>query len=202
LRVSWFNVPSNCRRFTIILFTEVLGANISLSVLADAIAVGFILFALIEVFGPICIAYFNPAVCLAMVVDGRLTWKKGLTYAANQILGGFVGLILAHLMFYQNVPVLLSVSDISRSSGTLVAEVLGTFFLVLAIFSLTTQKSNRTSLVVGLLVGGMLLATSSNMFANPMITLVRMFTYSDAGIRLLDGMVFIIMQIKGLLWLS
>jgi aquaporin Z len=181
----------------IILFTQILGANIAQAVLADALAVGFVLFALIEVFGPICIAYFNPVVCFAMALDKRLTWKKASALAANQILGGLAGVILVGLTFFQNVPIILAISDITRSGGCYLAEVLGTFILVLAIFSLVSQKSNKTSLVIGLLVAGMLLATSSTMFANPQVTLARMFTYSEAGIRPLDGAIFILMQFAG-----
>jgi len=180
-----------------ILFNQVYGAGIAIAVLADALAVGFVLFALVEIFGPICIAYFNPAVCFAMALDGRLTWKRAANYTVNQILGGLAGLVLAQLMFYQDVPTIISVSNITRSGGNYLAEVLGTFILVLSIFSLTAQKSNRISLVVGLLVGGMLLATSSTMFANPQVTLARMFTYSAAGIRPVDGMIFIVMELIG-----
>jgi hypothetical protein len=66
---------------------------------------------------------------------------------------------------------------------------------VFTIFSLVHQKSDRVSLIVGLLVGGMLLSTSSTMFANPQVTLARIFTYSAVGIRPFDALIFIIMQI-------
>jgi len=73
-------------------------------------------------------------------------------------------------------------------------------FLVLlfwfyALFLLSIKKSNDVSLVVGLLVGGMLMSTSITTFANPQVTIARMFTYSDAGIRPLDAIIFIILQI-------
>ena len=100
-------------------------------------------------------------------------------------------------MFYDKIPKLFAISNISRSGGSFVAEILGTFFLVFAICSLVEQKSNKMSLVVGFLVGGMVLATSSTMFANPQVTIARMFTYSAAGIAPLDGLVFITMQITG-----
>jgi glycerol uptake facilitator-like aquaporin len=181
----------------IILFTQVLGANIAIAVLADGIAVAFILFALIEIFGPICIAFFNPVVCFAMALNKSLTWKKALTLSINQIFGGLTGLLLVHLMFYQNIPTLLSISNITRSGGTYLSEIICTFILVLAVLSLTNQKSTKTSLVVSLLVGGMLIATSSTMFANPQVTIARMFTYSEAGISPIDGAIFILMQFIG-----
>jgi glycerol uptake facilitator-like aquaporin len=178
----------------VILFHEILKSNIALAVLADALAVGFILFALIEIFSPICTAFFNPAVSIALAIDGKLKWKQAIVYSVNQVLGGLTGLLISHLMFYHQIPKLLQVSNITRSGGTYVAEFLGTFLLVLAIFSLVEQKSNKTALVVSLLVSGMLLATSSTMFANPQVTLARMFTYSIAGISPFDGPLFIIMQ--------
>jgi len=182
----------------IILFTS-WGAPIYIAVIADAFAVGFVLFALIEIFGPICTAYFNPAVCIAMALAKDITWKTAIKYSGFQVLGGFTGLIFSHLMFYDNNKniILLEISKIQRNGGIYFAEILGTFILVLCIMSLVHQKSNRTSLVVGFLVGGMLLATSSTMFANPQVTIARVFTYSEAGIRVIDAAIFILMQIFG-----
>jgi glycerol uptake facilitator-like aquaporin len=181
----------------VILFYQILKTDLALAVLADAIAVGFILFALIEIFSPVCTSFFNPAVTVAFAIDGKLTWKQAGIYSINQIFGGLVGLLISQLMFYNQIPKLFVISNVNRSGGAFVAEILGTFFLVLAILSLVEQKSNKISLVVGFLVGGMVLATSSTMFANPQVTIARMFTYSAAGIAPLDGLVFIAMQILG-----
>ena len=180
-----------------ILFVEVLKTSIALAVLADAIAVGFILFALIEIFGPICTSFFNPAVCLSMVLAKDITWKLAGIYIIFQILGGISGVVLAHLMFYDAMTSALTVSTITRSGGTYIGEVLGTFILVLCILSLVHQRSNRISLVVGFLVGGMLLSTSSTMFANPQVTIARIFTGSAAGIRPIDAGIFIVLQLIG-----
>jgi len=181
----------------IILIHHVMGYDIAVAVIADAIAVGFVLFALIEIFGPICTAYFNPAVSFAMALNKDLSWFRCIKYCFAQILGGISGIILAHLMFYDKIPIILTISDVSRSGGSYLAEILGTFILVLCIFSLVHQKSEKISLVVGLLVAGMLLSTSSTMFANPQVAIARIFTYSAAGISILDGFVFIIMQFIG-----
>ena len=75
------------------------------------------------------------------------------------------------------------------------AEVLGTFILLIAILSLIHHKSDKIALIIGLLVGGELITTSSTMFANPQVTLARTLTYSQAGIRPTDAVVFIIMQL-------
>jgi glycerol uptake facilitator-like aquaporin len=182
-----------------ILFVDILDAGIAIAVVADALAVGFVLFALIELFNPICTAYFNPAVTLAFAADKKISWRQALGYSSSQILGGISGMLLSHLMFFHEIPTILTISEISRSGGTYIAEIIGTFFLIFAIFSLTFQKSDRVSLVIGLLVGGMLLATSSTMFANPQVTIARIFTYSKAGISLFDGIIFIIMELIGAL---
>lgn len=177
-----------------ILFLEVFESSLALALLADALAVGFVLFALIEIFGPICTAYFNPVVSFSFALTKDLSWSEAARYSFFQILGGLTGIILTHLMYYDRISVLIDYSVIERSGGAYAGEFLGTFLLVLCILSLVHQRSNRISLVVGLLVGGMILATSSTMFANPMITIARIFTYANAGIHIADAFVFIILQ--------
>ncbi len=181
----------------IILFHQVLEAGIGMAVLADALAVGLILFALIEIFGPISGAHFNPAVSLAMVLGGKIGWRQTLIYILAQIAGGLTGTIFSHLMFYHKIPELITISEVARPGGNYFAEILGTFILVLTIFLLVHHQSDKLALVVGMLVGGQLIATSSTMFANPQVTFARMFTYSAAGVMPVDGAVFILMQIIG-----
>jgi glycerol uptake facilitator-like aquaporin len=181
-----------------ILFIEIFKSGIAVAVVADALAVGFILFALIEIFNPICTSYFNPAVTLAFAIVKKISWHQAFSYCTSQFLGGLSGLIITHLMFFHEIPKIISISGINRSGGTYIAEIIGTFILVLTIFSLSYQKSNRVSLVIGLLIGGMVLATSSTMFANPQVTIARIFTYSEAGISILDGVLFVIMEIIGM----
>lgn len=177
-----------------ILFIEILGSSLAVAVIADALAVGFVLFALIEIFGPICTAYFNPAVCLALAMNKEITIIQAISYSIFQITGGLIGVIAVHLMFYDSIPKIMEISMVQRSGGAYLGEILGTFILVVCIMSLVHQKSNRTSLVVGFLVGGMLLSTSSTMFANPQVTIARIFTYSAAGIQITDATIFIILQ--------
>lgn len=181
----------------IILFNRALDAGIALAVLADAVAVGFVLFALIEIFGPISGAHFNPAVSLGMALTGHVKWRHAAIFLPAQIAGGLSGTILTHLMFYHENPRLIAISQLTRSSGNYYAEFLGTFILILAILMLTQYKSDKTALVVGLLVGGQLIATSSTMFANPQVTLARIFTYSAAGVRPMDGFIFMLMELTG-----
>ena len=181
----------------IILFNRVLNAGIALAVLADALGVGTILFALIEMFGPVSGAHFNPAVTLATVICGTMSWRRAALYILMQIGGGLTGMIFSHLMFYHEIPRLVAVSEVTRVGGNYFAEILCTFILILTILLLVQRRSKKISIVVGLLVGGQLIATSSTMFANPQVTLARMFTYSAAGVKPIDGMVFILMQVIG-----
>jgi glycerol uptake facilitator-like aquaporin len=161
-----------------------LKTDIGLAVLGDALAVGFILFALIEMFGPVSGAHFNPAVSLAMALSGQLRWRIGIGYVLVQVAGGLTGTLCSHLMFFHENPTLLTISDVTRFGGNYVLELLCTFILVLV-----EHQSSRISLVVGLLVGGQLIATSSTMFANPQVTLARIFTYAAAGVQPIDGLV-------------
>ena len=181
----------------IILFHQALEAGIGMAVLADALAVGFILFALIEIFGPISGAHFNPAVSLAMVLGGKTGWKQASIYILAQVAGGLTGTVFSHLMFYHKIPKLIAVSEVTRAGGNYFSELICTFILVLAILLLVHNQSDKISLVVGMLVGGQLIATSSTMFANPQVTFARIFTYAAAGVTPLDGAVFILMQIIG-----
>jgi len=181
----------------IILFNDIFNSGIALAVLADAIAVGFVLFVLIEVFQPISGCYINPAVCIANMVLGVTKVRDGVLCIGVQIVGGISGMLATHLMFYHEIPKIIEISDISRTGGNYFAEFLGTFILITAILFLSRYKSKHMSLSIGMLVGGMLIATSSTMFANPQVTIARIFTYSDAGINVIDAGIFIIAEILG-----
>jgi glycerol uptake facilitator-like aquaporin len=100
-------------------------------------------------------------------------------------------------MFFHKIDTILEVSEVTRNGGTYLAEVFGTFILVLAILYLIKVRSDKLPLTIGLLVGGMLMATSSTMFANPQVSVARIFTYSAAGITPFDAGIFIIMEIIG-----
>lgn len=180
-------VVDGCEIAPIILFNRVLNSGMALSVLADALGVGSVLFALIEIFGPVSGAHFNPAVTLAMVVCRKMSWMRATLYIPIQIGGGLTGTVFSHLMFYHETPHVVAISEVNCAGGSYFAEILGTFILVLTILLLVQRGSKKISIVVGLLVGGQLIATSSTMFANPQVTLARMFTYSAAGVKPIDG---------------
>jgi glycerol uptake facilitator-like aquaporin len=183
-----------------ILGYQVLGGSVAMAVLMDAVAVGFVLFALIEVLGPVSECHINPAVTLSMMVSGKMDAGTGISYFIVQFLGGFTGTIISHLMFFdEKFYTLLTVSTVARTGGPYVAEFVGTFMLVLIIHGCISTKSTRAGMIIGFFVGGFLITTSSTMFANPQVTVARIFTFAIAGIRPVDALIFVIMEILGAL---
>ena len=184
---------------SVILFTSVFEAHKSIAIIANALSVAFVLCALIEMFGTISGAHFNPVVTMVMMFEKKIGIMKALVFIIFQFAGGIVGTMLSRLMFLNEVGVILSVSENVRNDYIFFGEIFGTFILVLAILLLVKTGSNKISLIVGFLVGGQLMATSSTMFANPQVTVARMFTNTASGIRPIDGIIFIAMQIIGAL---
>jgi glycerol uptake facilitator-like aquaporin len=182
-----------------ILFTNVFNAPAYVSLLAGAITTAFLLCALIEVFSPVSGAHFNPIVTMIMTLEKKIRVSKALLYILVQIAGGITGAAAAHLMYYDKVGTILTVSDITRGGYTFFGEFMGVFVLVTAILHLTKNKSARVPLIIGFLVGGLIMSTSSTMFGNPQVTIARMFTGTDAGVRPIDGLIFVGVQIVGAL---
>jgi len=184
---------------SMILFIEVLDIPKGVAVFGNSIAVTFVLCALIEMFSPISGAHFNPVVTMVMAFEKKIGILKASLFMLFQFAGGIAGVALSHLMFLNEVGALLAVSDNTRNEYIFFGEIFGTFILVLAILLLIKAGSNKISIIVGLLVGGQLLSTSSTMFANPQVTVARMLTDTASGIRPIDGLIFIAMQIIGAL---
>ena len=183
---------------SMIFFVYVLDSSKSVAILANAIAVAFVLMTLIEMFGSVSGAHFNPVVTLIMALEKKIGTKKAVLFLVAQTAGGITGTALTHLMFWNEKGVLFAVSENVRSHAYF-GEVIGTFILILAILMLVKGKSTHVPMMVGFLVGGQLMATSSTMFANPQVTIARMLTSSTSGIRPIDGLVFIAMQMIGAL---
>jgi glycerol uptake facilitator-like aquaporin len=180
----------------IILAYNVLDSGVALAVLMDGIAVGLVLFVLIETLGPVSGAHLNPAVTVAMLMVGKIERKTAVSYIIVQIVGGILGIFAAHAMFIgHDFFQWVAVSDVARGGGAFFAEFVGTFMLVLVIFGTMHNKPAQPGLIIGLLVGGFLITTSSTMFANPQVTIARMFTWAIAGVRPADAAVFIVVQL-------
>ena len=183
-----------------ILGHQVLGGSVAMAVLMDGIAVGLVLFVLIEILGPVSECHINPVVTLSMVISKKMDAGTGIFYIIVQFLGGLTGTMVSHLMFiHEQFYTLLTVSEVVRTGGTYIAEFVGTFMLVLIIHGCMHTKSSRSGMIIGFFVGGFLITTSSTMFANPQVTVARIFTFAIAGIRPSDAIVFVIVEILGAL---
>ena len=184
---------------SMILFIDVLDAPKGVAIIANAIAVAFVLCVLIEMFGRVSGAHFNPVVTMIMLLDKKIGALKAALFILFQFVGGVIGTAFSRLMFLDEVGTLLVVSNNVRNDYVFFGEIFGTFILVFAILMLVKTGSNKISIMVGFLVGGQLMSTSSTMFANPQVTVARMLTDTTSGIRPIDGMIFIVMQIIGAL---
>jgi glycerol uptake facilitator-like aquaporin len=175
------------------------GITMALAVFINAVAVAMVLFALIETLGSISGAHFNPAVTLALLSSKQISPRKAGYYIIAQIAGGLIGLIVVGLMFFDYNSTILTVSENSKNYGQVFAEFIGTFILIGVIIGCVRGRSRHTSLSVAFVVGGMLITTASSMYANPMISLARMFTYAFCGIAPDWAALFVIAEIIGAL---
>lgn len=167
-------------------------------VLINAVAVGFILFALIETFGPLSGAHFNPAVTLAQLYSKEISSKKAALYIISQLSGALFGVLLVNAMFYDTTQALVFVSENEKATlSTFLSEFVCAFLLVAVIYGCVRGRSKNTSLAVGLFVGGMIVTTSSTMYANPAVDLARIFTNAACGIAPLSSLSFMVASILG-----
>jgi len=174
------------------------GGNVALALLANTIATGAALAALIATFGSFSGAHFNPVVSLAIALRGQMPWPEVPFYVAAQFSGGLLGTILAHLMFGR---AWYSVSVHERSGlPQLLSEFVATFGLLCVIWGCMKMRS---ALATPIAVSGYIVAaywfTASTSFANPAVTLARCITDTFSGIRPLDVSGFIFAQIVGAL---
>jgi arsenate reductase len=170
--------------------------DVGLQLFEAAVVTAFSLIALIWMFGTISGAHFNPAVTLADVVLGNSTRFDGIAYVGAQVSGGIVGTILANLMFELSA---VSWSETVRDgSGQWIGEVIATVGLLLVIFLMVRAgMSHNVAIGVGVYVGAAYFFTSSTSFANPAVTIARMFSDTFAGIAPASVVMFILMQLIG-----
>jgi len=171
------------------------GGNVAIALLANAIATGAMLVALILTLGSISGAHFNPAVTLADAWQGGLAWREVPLYLIAQIAGGFAGVAAAHLMFSQPV---FSVSHHVRSGGAqLFSEFIATFGLLSVVWGCVRLRSAAVPFAVGAYITAAYWFTASTSFANPAVTLARAASDTFAGIRPADVPGFIVAQFAG-----
>ncbi len=179
------------------------GGNAAIALLANTLATGAMLVAIIFAFGPISGAHFNPVVTLVMASQGGLKWREVSGYVSAQLLGAFTGVAAAHLMFGEP---LFSASKHVRAGGAQIfSEFIATFGLLAIILGIEGRRPNsaefglRPSIpfAVGAYITAAYWFTSSMSFANPAVTLARAFTDSFAGIRPADAPGFMAAQFVG-----
>ncbi len=173
------------------------GGNVALALLANTIATGAILVALILTFGGISGAHFNPAVTIADALEHGIDWKEVPAYVSAQSLGAIAGAITAHAMFA--LPA-ISIAHHARSGGAQIfSEFVATFGLLSVIWGCSRLRSNALPYAVGAYITAAYWFTSSTSFANPAVTLGRCISNTFAGIRPADAPAFIVAQVCGAL---
>ena len=161
---------------------------------AAATAAG--LFAIILMFGPVSGAHFNPVVSFVDAAFGGLPWRHALAYLPVQVAGCVSGAVLANLMFSTSA---VSISTTHRATAAhVLSEVVATAGLVLVIFSLARSgRAEKAPAAVGAYIGAAYWFTNSTSFANPAITIGRMFSDTFAGIAPVSAPLFITAQVAG-----
>jgi glycerol uptake facilitator-like aquaporin len=167
-----------------------------LQLLENAAATGAGLYAIILMFGPVSGGHFNPVVSLVDATFGGITWRTALAYVPVQVAGCIAGAMVANLMFSKAA---VSISTHQRASPAhFLSEVVATLGLILVIFSLARSgRSRSAAAAVGAYIGAAYFFTSSTSFANPAITVGRMFSNTFAGISPSSVPSFVAAQVVG-----
>jgi glycerol uptake facilitator-like aquaporin len=171
------------------------GGNVAIALLANTIATGAALAALILTFGPISGAHLNPAVTIADAIERGMSWTVAACYVPAQCAGGICGAIAAHLMF--GLPA-ISLSHHARSgSAQVFSEFVATFGLLCVIWGCTRKRSQIVPFAVAAYITSAYWFTSSTSFANPAVTIARSLSDTFAGIRPADVPPFVAAQLAG-----
>jgi glycerol uptake facilitator-like aquaporin len=171
--------------------------NVAVALLANTLATGAGLVALILTFGSVSGAHFNPAVTLSDATQGGLAWREVPAYIAAQIAGAFAGVAAAHIMF--GLPLFFA-SKHERSGGAqFFSEFVATFGLLAVIWGCARLRSQAVPFAVAAYITAAYWFTASTSFANPAVTLARSASDTFAGIRPTDAPGFIAAQLLGAL---
>lgn len=171
------------------------GGNQGVALLANAIATGGALVALILTFGPISGAHFNPLVTLAFACRGALSRQAAVFYLVAQFVGAIVGVWLAHLMF--GLPILEASAHARGTPGEWVGEFVASFGLLGLILSASRHAPPAVPYGVAAYITGAYWFTSSTSFANPAVTVARALTATFAGIAPAHVPAFILAELAG-----
>ena len=171
------------------------GGNVAVALLANSVATGAGLVALILTFGSISGAHFNPAVTLSAASQGELPWRNVPWYAVAQVGGAFGGTVIAHAMFGE--PAFSASTHVRSGAAQLVSEFVATFGLLATIWGCARSRPKVVPFAVAAYITSAYWFTASTSFANPAVTLARAVTNTFAGIRLVDAPGFIVAQLVG-----
>jgi len=171
------------------------GGNTAIALLANTIATGAALVALILTFGAISGAHFNPAVTLADASQGGIAWRDAPAYIIAQIFGAFVGVACANAMF--GLPLFFASQHRRAGFAQLFSEFIATFGLLAVIWGCARLRSQAVPFAVAAYIVAAYWFTASTSFANPAVTLARTASDTFAGIRLIDTPGFIAAQLCG-----
>ncbi len=169
--------------------------NIAVALLGNTIATGAILFVIIKMFGPISGAHFNPAVSFVFYIRKEIDIKTLVFYIITQIISGLIAVILIHYIFEIN---LFQISENIRGEfPLLVSEILATCGLVITILLIRKNDEHSVAIAVALFITAGYWFTSSTSFANPAVTIARVFTNTFTGIAPESLLYFLCGQILG-----
>lgn len=173
------------------------GGNVAVALLGNTLATGAMLFLLINMLGPISGAHFNPAVTMVMTLRHKLPVREAVYYCIAQVIGGIIGVWIAHAMFAQ--PIWQISTHVRSGNGQWLAEAVASFGLLLTILGTERTRPTSVAAAVALYITAAYWFTASTSFANPAITLARSLSDSFAGIRPIDVSGFIAAQLFGAL---
>jgi glycerol uptake facilitator-like aquaporin len=171
------------------------GGNVGIALLANTLATGAGLAALILTFGPISGAHFNPAVTLSDAWLGNTRWRDVPPYLLVQVMGAFAGVAAAHLMFGE--PLFFASQHIRTGPSQWWSEFVATFGLLSVIIGCSRSRATITPFAVAAYITAAYWFTASTSFANPAVTLARAASDTFSGIRPVDTCGFIAAQLLG-----
>ena len=171
------------------------GGNVAIALLANSIATGAGLLALILMFGTISGAHFNPVVTLSETWQNNMPYSEALPYIVVQLAGAYAGVAAAHLMFQE--PLFFASVHVRTGPAQWCSEFVATFGLIAVIIGCSRSRPGITPFAVAAYITSAYWFTASTSFANPAVTLARAASNTFAGIRPIDAPGFIVAQLLG-----
>ncbi len=171
------------------------GGNVAIALLANTLATGAVLIALILTFGPTSGAHFNPVVTIADATQGGIAWRDVPLYLGAQLGGAFAGVAVAHVMF--GAAVFSASTHVRTGMPQWVSEFVATFGLLSVIWGCARRRASAVPFAVGAYITAAYWFTASTSFANPAVTIARSFSNTFAGIRPVDVPGFVVAQCLG-----